>query len=625
MNNANTEEYDDFEQWADFKQSTRPSGRPSSSQRRWFRIHAAECEEDGRAHTSSNIMRNIKGVRVYLVPMTMTRIQLSVRDALELCSNPYGNHPSLGVSLAEFEKLGGNVGDSCDELYRAQTESPKSRIFSSVHAVTKPSFQVHLSRDNELLLSERSHTSVHLRSEFTTLSDFVSEHCHTVLDSLQSSDGIASLTSKLKGVHIATNTSGGRESLVITGFSKATGSEVTPDQQHHAWPSSNGLTLSPNMPLVNVGTVENPLLLPMEACQISQGQLLHGPRDVGLNAYINSVNRAKASQGFPAAGEEVQGNLVFHTLPERRSTDLKGRVTEACDDAVPNLLFVQAVRVTNSNRWLELRDTLRSSLRASFRSSATSDDSPPSSETSDSTPLLSLSYAPGRDLSARWTHRLHNWLQAHHMPEKKTVVVVWLEPEQDHNMMYNIIKRACEINAGLQTFFVKRETYDSVVNTATKDADPVARTAADICRRFCAKNPRMLSQAEPGDDLKIVIAMHVAHVSHAPNHGPRQNNDPKAYVVTLVSRDLTRSEQYDTERGLFSKSEIETYSHVSLLKAFFDRLPNLTPGNFTILRSGYMPSSGKETGAPDRKFDLTDNARFGRETHPSSGAPITVQ
>jgi hypothetical protein len=382
-----------------------------------------------------------------------------------------------------------------------------------VLAATLLTFRIRLNRNNELLLSERWQSSVHLQTDHRSLADFVVDHCRSALRSLQSCDGITLLETKLKGVNVQVRTSAGHEARRVVNFKKGTVSDVPSNQKHYAWPSAGGVFLSPNLPLVNVGSLDRSLYLPMEVCKISEDQPLHGPRDIRLNCSVNSMIRQIASRDLLNAPEH--GSLIFHQIPKKRDNELQDRLVKAFDNTTPHLLFIQAGSATiGNNRWSELRHAIEDRLQQSFEDSAKCNDRLIPSESPDNlgdfTPLQSLRYVHGNDPSASWTRQLNDFVTAHPFNKGKTVAVVWLEPEQDFNTMYKAIKRACDTNSGVQTIFVKRETFESRVHTASMTLDAVEHAATDVCRRICSKNAAMLTtRTKHAEASKLVITMHV--------------------------------------------------------------------------------------------------------------------
>jgi hypothetical protein len=500
-----------------------------------------------------------------------------------------------------------------------------------VRAATLPTFRIQLNRNNELLLLERWQSSVRLQTDDRSLADFVVDHCRSALRSLQSCDGIALLETKLKGVSVQVRTSAGHEARRVVNFKKGTVTDVPSDHKHYAWPSAGGMFLSPNLPLVNVGSLDKPLYLPMEVCKICEDQPLHGPRDIRLNCLVNSMNRQIASRDLSNAPEH--GSIVFHQITNKRDDELQGRLVKAFDNITPNLLFIQAGSTSiGNNRWSKLRHAIEDRLQQSFKDSAKCNDRLITSDSPDSlgdfTPLQYLRYVPGNDPSASWTRQLNDFVTAHPFTKGKTVAVVWLEPEQDCNKMYKAIKRACDTNSGVQTIFVKRETFESRVHTASMTLDVVEHAATDICRRICLKNAAMLTtRTKHAETSKLVIAMHVSQLSSALQPAGTtsgRQDQSEIYLVTLVSRDHASSEHYHTEQGLFSKPQVLLGRHVMLLKAFLKVMPNLTPDKVTILRSGDMPICGEGTDASLDDFDLTDSASFSEVGKSSTVPEITV-
>lgn len=584
-----------LKQWADFKRSNLPSATQlvSPSRRRYMKVHGMECNEgEMLQHDPESPAFNIEGVQFHLIPMQIRRTGLSVGQALRLISNIDGNDPAVGVSLPEFLQLGGSVD------YHPE-EPSQSRDFPGLTAINDPISHIRLTEGNELLLSETSHVSVFLKSNHKTLSDIVAEHCHPSIHRLQTSEGIEMLTAKFKGVQVGKRTSGGLECRTIRAFKLGTASDLLPRERHNAWPSEGSLILSPSFPLVDVGTVRYPLYLPMETCLILEKQLMRGPRDLGLTNWVNSTTHANLAAGLPKMSESVQGSLIFHQYPDH--DDLAERLETACDRKSPNLLFVEAgSTVVDGDGWVKLRNELKESFNDPSASAAP--------QSSDSMNLLTLRYASGSDPSIKWTQQLQDFVAARNKTEQKTIIIVWLEPEQDHGVMYKVIKKACETVVGAQTFFVKRETYATQVYSNSD----FKRSVTDIRLRICQKNPRMLKTIN-GANPKLAIAMHITQLATPSRRaGPTGNQKVSSpvYLVTLVSRDPTRSRYYHTEQGLYTESQLRSCEHVKLLQALQKILPNLTSQNIVILRSGTMLLPPTDPNASAGKVDLTNSDSF---------------
>jgi hypothetical protein len=372
--------------------------------------------------------------------------------------------------------------------------------------------------------------------------------------------------------------------------------------------------LSPSLPLVDVGTVGSPLYLPMEVCHIPEKQALHGPRDHGLTQWVNATIHTNSVTDLPVMCESVLGNLIFHSYPKENG--LEERLVSACDGESPNLLFVEAGPTVNDGAgWSKLRSELRDSFYNNDSSAAVM----PLKD--DSMPLLTLRYTSGSDPSIRWTRQLHDFVAACDMSKQKPIIIVWLESERDHNVMYKTIKKACGVAVGAQTFFVKRETY------ATQDYSnsDFKRSIADIRLRICQKNPPRMLKIMNGSNPRLAISMHIAQVPSSSkrirSYGNQQGSS-SVYLITFVSRDPTSSRYYHTEQDLFSESQIRACEHVKLLGAFLEILPNLTPQNVVILRSGTMLLPRTHTSASIGGFDLTNSDSFNAFDPPSNDVEI---
>jgi hypothetical protein len=92
-----------FDEWSKFKRSSLPPGHSSSSQRRYFRIHAAKCGEYAMPHDLDNPIFKTDGVRFYLIQASVEYSTLSVRSAIDLCSKAGACDSTAGIALNLFE------------------------------------------------------------------------------------------------------------------------------------------------------------------------------------------------------------------------------------------------------------------------------------------------------------------------------------------------------------------------------------------------------------------------------------------------------------------------------------------------------------------------------------------
>lgn len=184
-------------------------------------------------------------------------------------------------------------------------------------------------------------------------------------------------------------------------------------------------------------------------------------------------------------------------------------------------------------------------------------------------------------------------------------------------MMYKVIKKACDLTAGAQSFFINRATYETKFHATPDDIDPAALISDDIRRRLHLANPRMLKQGINSSCVKdLAIAIHVAPISSpAPGSPAQQDKSPELYLVTLVSRNREESDQYRAEAGIFTRRLIKSQEHISLLRPFLALLSGHT---LTILRSGYM-STATDVSTPKYSIDLTKSSSFADELSYSQG------
>lgn len=600
-----------FMEWAKFKRSSPPAGRRYLACQRWFRIHGTQSNEDQVQYDTTNAIFRDERIQFYIITMDVVCFEMDGSNFLTLSRGITPNGRTSSLSQQLFTDLGGRLkvekAGNFIQARRALGEPEKVRDFPGLQVATEPASRIYLDENNVPSVALKSQTSVYLQSEFTTLSDFVAEHYHADLCFLQSFEGVKMLTVNLRGVGVKLGSSNERH--MVMGFRMGPISDLPFDQLHHA---SSSAYRSSTMPLVNLGTLEKPRFLPMEQCQIEARQPLRGPRGAGLSHYVNFLAYAGAVMRLPESCETAEASLVYHQLP--KNTDMNDRLKKACNGKAPNLLFVEVgLAPVHSKSWFELRNGLQNHLQQ-----CSNPADPLSTRPGIPMPLLSLRYDPKSGLSTQWTRQLRDFVEQCAKPEQKTIVIVWLESEQDHNMIYNIIKTACDVHVGAQTFFVRRGTFESQIHNAFKtpsEVDPITRYAADVRRRICQKNSHMLEEqvsSVENRSVEIVIAMHVSPVYVAPKRVSLtgdQHGKPNIYLVTLVSRDPTQSKDYCTEQGLFSRSQITSHEHVNLVSAFTSKLSTMI-GDMTIMRSGVLHFVQKETDTSDKTIDLTNSANF---------------
>lgn len=77
--------------------------------------------------------------------------------------------------------------------------------------------------------------------------------------------------------------------------------------------------------------------------------------------------------------------------------------------------------------------------------------------------------------------------------KKRTFMIVCLPAQHDHAKMYGMMKKACDLTAGVQTFFINLSALECKARQ-----DPVrgiSSIAGDVRRRMRLRNPPMLAAA----------------------------------------------------------------------------------------------------------------------------------
>lgn len=639
-----------------FKQSPLPPGHEAGLRWRWYSIHSATIDATNNQWRSTldrtlarTVTSGVERVRFYRIPVEITGKPLQLGEVVNLmggAENVLAKPFHSGIPLDQFESLATGAIECNEEILASDTlesdtlESDtddsaasfkKQRVGKTLEVRTTNRFNIRLGPDSLLVASSKPHTDVLLVPNNSSLAGFVRNHHFGQVGNLQAPDGVSTLTTMLRGVKVQLKAGGKHEDRTISGFRKGLYSELPKDQTHYMLSTWGGPAPDPALPSVNVGSIEKPLYVSMELCFIREGQRLRGPRDPQLSLAIEKATHKNNLALQASAGQQVPGLFVVDLKRKSQEASLNTAIVHACDGCFPNLLFVEAGSGPfKFHRWSKLRNAFESLLLQSFKDHAEmyshTAATPVPTELGNAMPLLSLKYNSGTDPTADWTRRLKNFITRCHKPSQKTIVIVWLEPEQSQNTMYKVIKKACDLTVGAQTFFVNHATYQNKVFVTPEENVAIMQTAGSIRRRLPLRMPRMLKGKVGSQKGDLVVAMHVTPIS-TPTTGARSSSKdiPGFYLVTFVSRHLKLSEQYHTEIGIFTRVQMQSQDHMALLQKIVDLLPDQIQQNLTILRSGYM-SPFQGALSPTSCVDLTNNASF--ETpimrHESESLPETI-
>jgi hypothetical protein len=156
--------------------------------------------------------------------------------------------------------------------------------------------------------------------------------------------------------------------------------------------------------------------------------------------------------------------------------------------------------------------------------------------------------------------------------------------------MYDIIKKACDVEVGVQSIFVNSGTFGA--KSHNKPSQAAAMVVGSICRKLRLRNPPMLpKRATPTSSHHLVVGIHAKSFNvQTPcvlEDGSQGPGNPELVLVALVSRALGSSEDYYTDVKLCNKSEYEKQDVTQLFRTFFSCIRN-SPHALTVLRSGHL-------------------------------------
>jgi hypothetical protein len=170
-------------------------------------------------------------------------------------------------------------------------------------------------------------------------------------------------------------------------------------------------------------------------------------------------------------------------------------------------------------------------------------------------------------------------------------MIVYLPAETGHADMYKTIKKACDITAGAQTFFINHASLEA--RMCQSPSTGLSNVAAELRHRICLRNPPKLAAAvldqTPSEPKHLVIAMHISHVGFPSKLRIASGQVTDSYMVALVSSDLKTGGHYLTEVKLLGADQVNNLNMGELFQPFVRSLSTRVRHEVTILRSGHFP------------------------------------
>lgn len=429
------------------------------------------------------------------------------------------------------------------------------------------------------LVAESPHVYVMHMDRPNTLADFIQHQCGSAA---MSPSALLMLNGMLKGVKVVVGSGNWKEERTITAVWNTASVPPQSNLRHRLWSSD---LLLPDLPCINVGTPDKPVLLPPELCFIVKEQQLRGSHPPSLQRFIQYILEM-AESGFPQDYQSNRGRVVPLRQRKKSAAEVSASLQRACGGRVPTILFLEVgSEDAEPSIWASLRIALKDVVRGFF----------PAAEEQESDhdyPVLALSCDKVPDMTKLWTQQLRQYVLKHQVAGRQTIVVVCLPSEKMHTGSYNIIKKACDQSAGAQSISVCRRNVEHKFSSNTSNGDPstgARLVAGDILRRLRLSNTLMLSAlAKTQAPEHLVVAMHVTLFSpqtQCVDDAGKLKKRPELMLTILVSRAIDSSEGYHTEAFITSKKRS---NEAGIFEPFFNKFDGERPRALTVLRSGYQ-------------------------------------
>ena len=413
----------------------------------------------------------------------------------------------------------------------------------------------------------------------------------------------------LRGKLVRIRTSQGYDKRAIYMVERKTPATAKADEKHYAWRSKSNLPLHfPTLPLLNVGTPRNHVVVPPEMCTFKPMQSFRGNHTLGLEQDLTAERKKMAEREQVPEGARVKlGETLCVVRYEKPDTDdLNKQLKEAFNvtsnaTSGPNVLFVEAdVTKHKTAAWDHVQKAIIKNKILKGCEMSNIQEIPP----------LFLQCPPGKDPTDQWNYQLRKFVESHET-KQKTVLVVALQPDQYEKHMYKIIKYLGDCQVGVQTFFVNLATVQQKIRKFGPDGP--SKAANELVSRMRVRNTPELPKP-PNGPKSIAIAYHIARINvGVPDPRNKTSSNPSVrYLVVFASRHMDESKYYNTKVILKSPKDILEYNPKTDLFNFLSHL--LPTGNagdqhqVVIFRSGFI--------LPESHID--DKSEHGRLMKPNT-------
>lgn len=294
---------------------------------------------------------------------------------------------------------------------------------------------------------------------------------------------------------------GSLEAKVINLISNDKPATASVDHRHEVFTDEARDNIKvPDLWCLNVGTEHRPVLVSAEMCQLAQMQSFKRPYTQTLSNNLaklrytaetpeQKVKIGKVWYGKSESDAPANKRTVFGQSPSELTVEQKDEQLQTAFQAGgPNILFVEVgSKRFHSSAWLDLCKELPG--HEIFKKNGMTD-----LLTVD--PLF-LQYESSRNQDAQWTAQLKAFKDAHVTDKKKgrkTILVIGLQDDKDRKAVYNRLKPLCDVEVGVQSYFVYVENVEKKVQRFPETAlRRWARSSFSACgfatRRRCSWTP----------------------------------------------------------------------------------------------------------------------------------------
>ena len=467
------------------------------------------------------------------------------------------------------------------------TDSPSAQNSDGLMLLSGTSPILYRDASPALLVAEKSHVYVTPDPKPHTLAEFFTKQLASTRSTAERSAKLKTLGEMLKGVQVDVRIRTMHETHVATGLWDGNSQSAPNPLRHRAWTSKDeGYPLA-EFPCLNVGSFKEPVLLPPELCTFLPGQDLRRGHTPAFSRLIEGVRRSVPPN--MTAEPELLNGWSIERRQTRENTDNLQVAFERLGRALPRFLFLEAgTEDIKSSSWDLVRQLLMK------RANEVSQDTM-TQLSDDGGPLLSLRYDATSDVERLWMHQINRFVSAHESRWCMVTLIVYVQSDKQKlsSNMYNIIKKVCDVDVGIQSIFINHDTLETKSHNSPSQGP--AQVVGSICRELRVRSPPMLTDMlseHPNDETRnLVISMHVkSFTSQTPSlldDWTLRSSSPEMILVTLVSRAVDSPADYHTEVKLFNKSDFEELDVPNLFGRFFQHIKN-SAHNLIVLRSGYL-------------------------------------